>query len=166
MGASGSGKTSALEKIEREVPKQYMVCHFDSLGVPSETEVKEKWGGWDTWQKMRIDEWMQIIVKTLEIQTTIFDCQMRPEDIEEACKKNGIKDYSVILLDCSDEERASRLRKRNQPHLITPELPKWAKFLRDECAKRGYTTIDNTLLSEEEAAKALKDTLYRLSSPT
>lgn len=164
MGASGSGKTFALKRIEKESPEKYTICHFDSLGVPSEAEVQEKWGGWDTWVKMRADEWIQIILKKhLNTQTTILDGQFRPEHIETICEKNGIKDYAVILIDCSDEERTRRLQERDQPELANETLPIWAKFLRDEYGKKGFTIIDNTFLSEEEGIGALKEALNRLS---
>ncbi len=164
MGASGSGKTFALKKIEKETSDQYAICHFDSLGIPSEKEVREKWNGWDTWVKMRVNEWMEIILKNyLNNKITILDGQFRPELIEEVCKRNGISDYKVILIDCSDTERKKRLLKRGQPELANETLPIWAKFLREEYAKRGFTIIDNTSLSEEEGVSVLKRTLMHLS---
>lgn len=162
MGASGSGKTHALKAIEKESPSKYAICHFDSLGIPSEAEVREKWGGWDAWQKMRVDEWIHIILRDhLHKHVTVLDGQIRPNHIEEVCKQNGIEDYKVILLDCSDEERVKRLNKRGQPELVNNTLSPWAKFLREECGKRGYAIIDNTSLSEKEGKEALERELER-----
>ncbi len=58
----------------------------------------------------------------------------------------GIKTYSVILLDCSDEERKRRLSDRGQKELADENMMDWARYLRSVCKEIKYQIIDNTIL--------------------
>jgi len=164
LGASGSGKTSNVKNIESKNQDKYHFAYFDQLGVPSEKEVIEKHGGWEKWGLQRLNNLVQKIKEDyIENQVTIFDVQNKPENIENVCKEFGIINHTVILLDCSDEERKNRLMQRNQPHLITGSLLTWAQFLRDEAAQRGYIVIDNTNLTVEEGFKKVEQKVKELS---
>lgn len=164
LGASGSGKTSNVKNIESKNQDKYHFAYFDQLGVPSEKEVIEKHGGWEQWGLQRLNDLvMKIKEDYIENRVTIFDVQNKPENIESACKEFGISDYTVILLDCSNEERKHRLIQRNQPHLITDSLLTWAQFLRDEAIRRGYVVIDNTKLTVEEGFKKVEKKVEELS---
>ena len=164
LGASGSGKTTNLKKIEAKYPNKYYFCYFDQPGVPSEQEVKEKYGDWNMWGIQRTNEWVKRIKdEYIEDRVTLFDVHTQPVNIENACKEFGIIDYNVILLDCSDDERKRRLTQRNQPHLITDSLLTWAQVLRDEGAKKNYIVIDNTKLELEEGFKKVEAIIEELS---
>jgi len=164
LGASGSGKTSNVKNIESKNSDKYFFAYFDQQGVPSEKEVIERYGDWEKWGIQRINEWINKIKEDyIENRVTIFDVQNKPENIENVCKEFGISNYNVILLDCSDNERKSRLMQRNQPHLINDSLFIWAQFLRDEASLKGYTIIDNTDLSMEEGFKKIEEKVKELS---
>src|SRR3989338_3719807 len=108
IGASGSGKTTAIKELEKEA-QDIFVLHFDSIGVPSfETMIKE-FGSIDEWQRVKTLEWTKRVAKEyLHQKNVILDSQTRPSFIEEACEKAGVTNFSVILFDCTDEERRNR----------------------------------------------------------
>jgi dephospho-CoA kinase len=157
LGASGSGKTTTVKKIEAKHRDEYYFCYFDQPRVPSEEEMKEKYGSWEVWGIERTNEWIkQIKENYIENRVTIFDVHTHPINIENACKEFGITDYAIILLDCSDDERKRRLIQRGQPELITASLPTWAQLLRDEGIKRNLYYINNTGLAPEEGFRKVE----------
>lgn len=157
IGASGAGKTTAVKHIEADKNlKGFVFCYFDSIGVPPEKEMIEKYGSGEGWQKASTERWIKKAKEEyLEKSNVILDAQTRPSFIEEACKKNGITNYEVILLDCTDDERTSRLIKRNHRELANEQMMNWAKYLRTESKKLGYRIIDNTDLTEAESKNQL-----------
>jgi ABC-type lipoprotein export system ATPase subunit len=50
IGASGSGKTTIVKTLENNYPNTYKIVYFDSIGVPSVTEMKAKYNGPEEWQ--------------------------------------------------------------------------------------------------------------------
>jgi len=164
LGASGSGKTSNVEKLELKYRDEYCFAYFDKLGVPSEQEVKEKYGDWESWGIQRTNDLMgKIKNEYIQNKTVIFDVHTKPVNIEKACEMFEIGECEVILLDCSDDERKERLLKRKQPHLINKSLFEWAEFLRNEARERGYIIIDNTNLTPEEGFKKIEELVQKNS---
>jgi dephospho-CoA kinase len=156
IGASGSGKTTATKELERRGISRFKILYFDSIGVPSIEEMEEKYDGPEEWQKIKTIEWVQIIKRDfLPNIHVLFDGQTRPSFIENACHENGIKEFEVILFDCSDDERKRRLVTRDQANLADENMMNWAKFLRKECQNRGCLIIDNTTMQIEETASQL-----------
>ncbi len=114
------------------------------------------YGGPEEWQKVKTIEWVQVIKKNfLPYTHVLFDGQTRPSFIEKACHKNVIKEFEVILFDCSDEERKRRLVARGQADLADENMMNWARYLRKECQDRGYLIIDNTRMQIEEMVSQL-----------
>lgn len=160
IGASGSGKTTTLNAIERMQLPGFTTLYFDSIGVPSLQEMTEHYGGPEEWQKIKTAEWITRIRDQFLLNTNIlFDGQTRPKFIEEACVSENITSYKVILLDCSDEERRRRLFVRGQKELADENMMNWARYLRKECEQRRYRIIDNTTLNEKETVSQLLEYL-------
>jgi dephospho-CoA kinase len=112
-GASGSGKTTVVKALDRVCFPEFKIIYFDSIGVPSLDEMNAKYNGPEEWQKIKTNEWVKTIKETLiDDKHVIFDGQIRPIFIQEACLKNEMRAYEVILFDCSDEERKRRLVER------------------------------------------------------
>lgn len=153
IGASGAGKTTALKNIEKENPNDFDYCYFDSIGVPSNEEMIEKFGSGDNWQKINTNFWVQKMKKSTK--PAILDGQTRPSFIEEACNANNVTSYEVILFDCSNEVRKQRLVERGHPELANEQMMNWAKYLRNESLPRGYKIIDNTNLTQKESKEIL-----------
>ena len=164
IGASGSGKTTATKELEKQGLANFKVLYFDSIGVPSVEEMEAEHGGPEEWQKAKTVEWVQIIKRDFLPNTHIlFDGQTRPSFIEQACYENGIKDFEVILFDCSNAERKRRLVARGQTNLADENMMNWAKYLRKECQDRGYRVIDNTLMKIEDTSSQLLAYLHELA---
>ena len=155
IGASGAGKTTAVKRIEETNPNDFQYCYFDSIGVPKEEEMIEKFGSGENWQKINTQNWIKKMKESLTTKPAILDGQTRPSFIEEACKQNDIVSFEVILFDCTDEVRKQRLISRGHSDLANDKMMNWAKYLREESLTRNYKIIDNTNLTEEESKQAL-----------
>jgi dephospho-CoA kinase len=156
IGASGAGKTTATKELERQGLANCKILYFDSIEVPSLEEMEAKYGGPEEWQKAKTIEWVKIIKRDFLPDThVLFDGQTRPSFIEKACHENGIKEFEIILLDCSDDERKRRLVARSQANLADENMMNWARYLRNECQGCGYQIIDNTSMQIEETASVL-----------
>lgn len=156
IGASGSGKTTALKNIENTISNNFQCLYFDSIGVPSEEKMIKDFSSVENWQKIYIRKWIKTIKEEyLSKKSVILDGQMRPSFIEESCFENNIVDYKVVLFDCSDIERKKRLTERGQAELGNEQMMSWAKYLREESESMGYKIIDNTNLNQEQSKEIL-----------
>lgn len=157
IGASGSGKTTTLKQLAAAMPQHCRLRHFDSIGVPSFAEMEAEYGSIEGWQKAKTFEWVgKLAQEELLKSHVVFDAQVRPSFIAEACAAQGVA-YDVVLLDCSNEERSKRLLARGHPELVNDNMMNWAAFLRKECQQQRYEIVDNTHLS-------LEQTFHRLST--
>jgi hypothetical protein len=89
-------------------------------------------------------EWMQRIVPLMNSgKMVLFEGQMRIAFIEEAIAAAGITNARIVLIDCSDSVRATRLtRDRRQPDLANENMMSWGRFLREEAKRGGYEILD------------------------
>ncbi len=155
-GASGSGKTTTMEALDKIGLLGFKTLYFDTIGVPSLEEMQTKYKGPEEWQRIKTIEWVKKIKEEWIAKThVILDGQIRPAFIEKACCENEIDAYQVILFDCSDEERTQRLIARGQTELANEQMMNWASYLRQESQKRGYLIMDNTHLTREETLSQL-----------
>lgn len=117
-GASGAGKTTIAREIERTLPS-VQCLFFDSIGVPPFDEMIAKYGSGEAWQRAMTIEWMRKIHSEYDLSRPILlEGQARVSFIREAPQAHPIPNTSVILVDCNDEIRSSRLKNiRHQPEL-------------------------------------------------
>jgi adenylate kinase family enzyme len=155
IGASGSGKTSAVRELERTDRSGLKTFFFDSIGVPSPEERNEKWGSGDGWQRAMTIKWVKRIKSELANSKALLDGQTRPSFIAEACDTNNVRLYKVILIDCSDDVRRARLLRRGQPELADQRMMDWARYLLRKTTEIGGEIIHNDDLSIAETAAAL-----------
>jgi hypothetical protein len=155
IGASGSGKTSAVHEFERTRRSRVKTFFFDSIGVPPEHEMIEKWGSGEGWQRAMTIEWVKKIKSELTNSKALLDGQTRPSFIVEACELNDVKSYEVILIDCSEDVRSARLLQRGQPELANERMTQWAGYLARETVKIGGKIVNNDDLSIAGTAAAL-----------
>lgn len=88
-GASGSGKTTIAEQIERQYPESARVFWFDSIGVPSPEDRVAGWGSGGGWQRAMTIEWLGRIKKECRPdQPVLFERQMRMSFIQEGLSRN------------------------------------------------------------------------------
>jgi len=139
IGASGAGKTTAAKVLENKRTDIYFYYPDQEQEIPSMEEMVKQYGSTSTWQQ----------IKTIE----------RVKDVKEACDKNGIENYQVILFDCQDSIRNQRLHVRGQPELINEKMDGWAKFLREDCQKHGCAIVDTSNLTVEVMTNSLEKAL-------
>jgi adenylate kinase family enzyme len=164
IGASGSGKTSAVRELERTGRPDLKTFFFDTIGVPSEQERIERWGSGGGWQRAMTVEWMKRMRRELPNSSVLLDGQTRPSFIAEACEINDVKSYKVILIDCSDGVRKARLLHRGQPELANEQMMEWGRYLLRETKKIGGEIINNDNLSIIETAAAIETIVAGLAS--
>ena len=154
-GASGSGKTTIAERIERQRKGLARVFRFDSIGVPSAEERIARWGAESEpgggWQRAMTIDWLTRIAGELDALPVLFEGQMRLSFITEGLATAGIGEARIVLVHCDDESRTHRLiNERNQPDLANPDMMNRAKFLRAEAEAGGFELLDTSKISIDD----------------
>jgi RNase adaptor protein for sRNA GlmZ degradation len=157
-GASGAGKTAIVKSIDASTP-EIECLHFDSAGVPTTETMIAEFGSGEAWQKVTTLEWIRKIhVNCKSAKSIIFEGQMRISFISEALKEYKFTDVTIVLVDCDDETRITRLKLgRLQPELANQQMMKWAGFLREEAKSSKIRIIDTTKLGLSESATEIKN---------
>jgi broad-specificity NMP kinase len=158
-GASGVGKTTVVNALEKQYDKssQIVFIHMDSLPIPSTDEMIQEAGTPENWQRLRTEEWVDIILSEyVGFDTILFEGQSDPDFIETAFSKHGFTNYEIILFDCNEDALGIRLRKRGQEELNTEQMRQWLRFLRDKAKQKKLRIIDTTRMTEKEIATAFE----------
>lgn len=157
IGASGAGKTAAVQTLERRRLRAVHCYYFDTIGVPSSEEMEHQWGGGDRWQEDATRRWIERLRRESDANAvSVLDGQTRPSFIRTHAAPTGVP-YRIVLLDCDPATRATRLRDgRSQPELATPRMDTWAAYLRGEATALGLSVIDTSHRSIEAVADALE----------
>jgi dephospho-CoA kinase len=157
-GASGSGKTTLVQRLRSLSDACFL--HFDSIGVPSEAEMIREHGSAQGWQKAMTREWLLRIQRDhLPYTPVVFEGQVRIRYLQECLAELGIPGARIILVDCDDSTRKTRLiEDRNQPDLADQKMMDWAQFLRREAIAWNCTILDTTALTVTESVEVLMGT--------
>jgi hypothetical protein len=158
LGASGAGKTTAVQALEARVLPGVRCYYFDSIGVPPPEVLEKDWGGGERWQEHATRGWIErLVVNTDGAQVAVLDGQMRPSFIEPELARAGVHHARMVLLDCAPEVRAERLRgPRAQPDLASRRMEEWAAHLRGQADALGLRVLNTSRLSIEAMADALQ----------
>lgn len=148
-GASGVGKTTLLELLIKKYPDSKVV-HFDSIGIPSQGEMEKEYGTWEKFQKVTCIKWIDKLVNEYNDDIIYFEGQVNLDFIIDGFKANKFNNYSIILIDCSNEEMEKRLVERGQPELANKDMFNWQRFLKKQAEEKGCDIINSTYLSKEE----------------
>lgn len=161
-GASGAGKTTIAHEIKRTL-EGTQCLFFDSIGVPSFEEMVAKHGSREGWQRATTFAWLRKISAECDLSRPIlFEGQARISFIREALEAYPVADASVILIDCSDEVRTSRLRHdRNQAELANEQMMDWAAYLRAEANNAGVSILDTSKQCLAESVEHVRMHLLR-----
>jgi hypothetical protein len=154
IGASGVGKTTAVESLTARSLPDLACFHFDSIGVPTLEEMSRAYGSPERWQEATTHEWIGRMRGRSE-RLLILEGQTRPSFIlaglDDAREAAGI-----VLLDCTPAARSQRLRSgRQQPELDTSRMNEWAAYLRGQADALRLPVIDTTLLTTNHVADEL-----------
>ncbi len=164
-GSSGSGKTTLLRNVVKSAYPNLLAYHFDDLGVPSFEEMNTRFGSPAQWQAYNVREWMSKVTQLKDTSLVVLDGQVRPTDIFDAAKQEGLSAIHVTLIDCSHEERRRRLlNERVQPELDMLDMYAWAAYLHGQADALGLEIIDTTHLDLAEATQKLADSIECFAS--
>lgn len=162
-GASGVGKTSLVSflKDKYQNKEDWAFLHFDSIGVPSQEEMMQKYGSVENWQKEKTYEWITKMVKEYsDKEAIIFEGQVNLQFIKDGFLKHNFSHYKIILLDCNENTMAQRLATyRNQPELLTTGMKNWLVYLRHQAHSLGIVIIDTSNSTKDEVTKSFEKIL-------
>ena len=166
-GASGAGKTTAIELLARREEWRGCCHFFDSVGVPGPAEMAEKYGDGRSWQRETITLWVERLAKAAE-PLSILEGQMQPSWIREALARHTVARTEILLLDCEDDVRKHRLVDlRGQPDLADAAMFKWAAYLKGQADALDLPVLDTSTMPLEGVADEiarLAGTLASVSS--
>ena len=156
IGASGVGKTTAVETLAERGLADVACFHFDSIGVPTLEEMSRAFGSTERWQEATTHEWIARLKGRSE-RFLILEGQTRPSFILAGLA--GTRDTAgIVLLDCTPAVRSQRLRsERQQPELDTSQMNQWAAYLRGQADALHLPVIDTTLLTANHVADELHE---------
>jgi adenylate kinase family enzyme len=160
-GASGVGKTTLVSMLqEKHKEKAWSFLHFDEIGVPTESVMREEFGSPSAWQEAMTYRWIEKALSQGHSKMVFLEGQVNLHFIRNGFEKHHFTNYKIILLDCSENVMAKRLtRDRNQPELFNANMRNWLKFLRGQAIKFGAIRIDTSLLTENELMKVLEEAI-------
>lgn len=157
-GASGVGKTSLVSSLKEKYKNKndWMFLHFDSIDVPTQKEMREKFGSTENWQKEKTFWWIKKIVSEFnDKEVIIFEGQVNLQFIKEGFAQNNFSHYEIILIDCSEDVMEKRLLKyRNQPELVNENMKNWLLYLRNQAKNFEIPIIDTSHITIGELTKA------------
>lgn len=162
-GASGVGKTSLVEKLERKYGSKdnWIFLHFDSIGVPTPKEMIEKFGSGENWQKEMTYEWIKKMLNEYQNKNVIiFEGQINLKFIIDGFSQNNFSNYEIILIDCNEKVMKKRLtHDRKQPELLDDDMKNWLKYLRNQAINFGINIIDTSNITKVNVIKSFEKIL-------
>jgi hypothetical protein len=162
-GASGAGKTTLATGIRNLHLAKCNVLFFDSIGIPGAAALdafgtEHQPGG--AWQRQATMQWMDRIAGMLCVgESVLFEGQMRISFIREAIAASNITNARILLIDCDDDYRISRLTDRGQPQLATRDMMNWSRYLREEALRTSSEILNTGALSFGECLERLRSYL-------
>jgi chloramphenicol 3-O-phosphotransferase len=163
-GASGAGKTATVRALDARAVPGVQCFYFDSIGVPTAEVMERDYGGGEQWQASATADWIaRLGGLPASVRVAVLDGQTRPSFVFDAAARVVPGTVHVVLLDCSPDVRAARLRgPRQQPELANDRMDHWAAYLRGQADALDLAVIDTSLLTVSEAATELEEIVSRL----
>jgi hypothetical protein len=157
IGASGAGKTAAVEALSSRHLPGVRCYFFDSVGVPSPAEMHRDWGSGERWQEEMTKRWIERLAANADsCEVAVLEGQTRPSFIARHLARAGISQARILLLDCTRAVRLERLRDlRGQPELASDRMDAWAAYLRGQADALGLRVLDTSAISAQTVADAL-----------
>jgi hypothetical protein len=165
-GASGVGKTTAVQALDACRIPGVRCFFFDSIGVPSAEIMERDYGSGERWQALATADWLARLGGLLDdVRVAVLEGQTRPSFVFGAADRAAPRAVHVVLLDCASSVRVARLLgPRHQPDLATAQMDSWAAYLRGQAEALNLGVIDTTTASVDETASRLADLVRRLRS--
>ena len=151
-GASGSGKTRLILKLEEHALPGVKVINCDrvDVAVPENTDPSDR-------QTAVLHYWISQMVQEVGIELAVLDTQIRPHRAQAALAQAGIRHAQIVLVDCEPVKRNERLRlERGQAELANPRMDCWAAYLRGQADALSLSIIDTSNDSIDDSLKMLE----------
>ena len=163
IGASGVGKTAAVQALEEQSLPGVRCFYFDSIGIPTTEDMVRDFGSVEGWQAVATERWVERLASELaDGELAVLDGQIRPSFLFPALAETPLSRYQVLLLDCEPDVRVNRLTGRGQPDLATQQMDMWAAYLRGQADALDLPVLDTSTLTVSEVVEALAAELGRL----
>ena len=158
IGASGAGKTAAVQALAQQQLSGVGCYHFDSIGVPSPQVMAQEWGGGERWQEETTTRWIErLAANPDQVEIAVLEGQTRPSFIQPSIQRLGVRRSRILLLDCQPAIRGARLAgPRAQPELSNARMDAWAAYLRGQADALELPVLDSTNRSIAEVAALLR----------
>ena len=169
-GASGAGKTAAVNEIASRGHAHLRCWYFDSIGVPSPAAMTRDFGSPEGWQSDATQRWIaRLSAEATDGVVDVLDGQTRPSFVLAAARTVRTGGVRVVLLECSPAVRRERLVERGQAQLANRRMDGWSDYLRREALDLGLPIVETTALTVARVADALeliidRDGIGRLST--
>ncbi len=157
-GASGAGKTTILDVLNKKLDTQSIAClHFDNIGVPTEQEMIAVYGSGSEWQKAMTYHWINKLIHDYQNKKlVILEGQVNLDFIVSAFEGFNLHHYQIILIHCDDKTRHDRLHQdRNQSELVNDTMDNWAAFLKEQAIDKNVTILDTSSMNINEMLNEL-----------
>jgi hypothetical protein len=159
IGASGVGKTAAVDLLARRALPGVRCYQFDAIGVPSPDAMEREFGGAENWQAVATAHWVERLARNPDgADVAVLEGQTRPSFIRPALERARMRHARIVLLDCQPDVRAMRLAgPRGQPELATSRMEAWAAYLRGQADALALPVVDTTRQPLDAVADWLQD---------
>jgi len=156
VGASGAGKTAAVQALTDRGNWSGQCYFFDSIQIPTPSEMERLYGDGESWQAHTTEQWVEKIVSDPE-PLAVLEGQTRPSFIRAALAGHPDVRTEIVLLDCRSDVRRQRLIElRAQPELATTEMDCWSAYLRGQADALGIPVVDTSEQTTESVALQLQ----------
>lgn len=156
VGASGAGKTAAVQVLAARDSWRGRCYFFDSIEVPTPCEMESFYGGGERWQAQATQEWVERLASNTE-PVAVLEGQTRPSFIRAALAGHREIRTEIVLLDCRPDVRRQRLIElRGQPELATAEMDCWSVYLRGQADALSIPIVDTSEQTVEFVATQLQ----------
>lgn len=86
----------------------------------------------------------------------LLDCQCRIAFLKEALTRHHITNTHLVLVECDDATRETRLKVRGSPELANEQMKNWSRYLHAEAVEAGLDILNTGVSSlNENVAKIL-----------
>ena len=118
-GASGTGKSSIYQSLNKRLLSKFKIYDFDTLGRPYDGSI--------TWYNSHLLNLTQKIQTNLKNRDNTVVCGLiHPESVPQIQTQFPTLVIQIILLDITKEQRAARLQQRNSPQTLIDDLEELA----------------------------------------
>lgn len=157
-GASGAGKTAAVECLQARGRPEIRCHFFDRIGVPSAEVMTRDFGGPEGWQADATYRWIERLAAATGDRALVhvLDAQMRPSFVRAALARVDAPVTQIVLVACSPAVRRRRLSERGHPELATARMERWAAYLLGQADALELPVVDTSGLDVDAVADTLE----------